>query len=201
MSIKVGISVGHCYKDMGAENKELGVTEFVINSLIIEDLIVDLNNMGISPIIPPTDLMEPGEDLRETTKLFKEENVDAAIELHLNSISVEEPNKIGGALFIYYKNNIGEENASGKKLAMDLSKEYSTGIPEIKNRGIYPMIVFGNKWFLTDQKDIPAVIIESGFISNINKTRLFLDSFFRKRIANCICNGICNFFDSSLLKE
>ena len=141
--------------------------------------------------------MEPGEDLRETTKLFREVGVDAAIELHLNSISVEDSSKIGGALFIYYKNSSGEENANGKKLAMEISSEYSKGITEIKTRGIYPMVIFGNKWFLTDQTDIPAVIVESGFISNINETKLFLNSFFRKRVANCISKGICNFFGVS----
>lgn len=118
--------------------------------------------------------------LRET--IVKEAEADLFITIHANAI----PNsKWRGAQIFYHKD--------GHPNSMHLANEIQSSIREkLQNTDREALAI--QQVYLLKKVEIPAVLIETGFISNDEERELLLDVKYQEKMADAIVRGIENYY-------
>ena len=124
-------------------------------------------------------------DLRERAELANNLEADVLISIHQNSFPQQE---VKGAQVFYYN-----ESEESLKLASSIQKE-------IKNF-VLPNNKFIEKantnYYLLKHTDIPSVIVECGFLSNVEELQSLTQEDYQEKIAWAIYIGIMNYFNES----
>lgn len=133
------------------------------------------------------DLVDPSEngklilklrsDLKKRVEIAKENDADLFISIHCNAIPSA---KWRGAQTFY-----DSKNEQSKLIAMNIQKEI---ISQLKNTDRNALARDGT--FLFDNLEIPAIIIELGFLSNPEEAELLSDLQYQYRLAYSIHSGI-----------
>lgn len=124
------------------------------------------------------------ENLRNRKKIIKESKADIFVSIHMNSF----PNgKYYGAQTLYPKND--EE---GKKLAILIQEELKRVLDKNNNRQSKGR----DNLYLLKGNDIPSVLIECGFLSNLKEEDLLKTEDYQNKIAWAIYIGIQKYFNS-----
>ena len=122
------------------------------------------------------------EDLKERKNIANNENVDLLISIHQNSFPKE---SVKGAQVFYY---VGSKES--KKLAecvQDRLKE----IDITNNR-----VAKENKdYYLLKQTTMPSIIVECGFLSNLQENENLKNDEYQKKIAWAIYLGVLDYFN------
>lgn len=115
------------------------------------------------------------------------ENV-AAME---NSVEIEEMNRYGKESFLNFLNR--EKIIASNKLAIDLQQgalgTLRKHYPNVKDKGVRK----GPFWVLVGAQ-MPAVLVEAGFITNPTEAKRMANSTYQKRFAQGIAEGIERYF-------
>ena len=123
-----------------------------------------------------------GADLRARTGLVGLGGADIIVSIHQNSYPHE---SVAGTQVFYYE---GSEPSG--RLARHIQAEVKSFLGQVTNRE-----ALGNtSYHILKQTDVPAVIIECGFLSNPIETRLLVDGEYQERMAWAIYKGILAFF-------
>ena len=120
--------------------------------------------------------------LRPRVTLANAVDCDYFISIHCNSNEVTGPN---GTEVLYYDTEYKGVKAS--ELASIFADEISKTIPLI-NRGIVEKS--GDDIFIMKKAQVPSILIEVGYMSNIYDMSYLSDSENRKAVAQGIYNGI-----------
>ena len=123
-------------------------------------------------------------DMKNRLKLFNESENNIVISIHQNKFTQEEYK--GSQLF--YSTN----NKESEKLALSIKTSIKTLIQPDNEREIKP--ADRNIYLLYNSK-IPSVIVECGFISNIEEARLLKDSAYQNKIAFAIYSGFLDYYN------
>jgi N-acetylmuramoyl-L-alanine amidase len=120
-------------------------------------------------------------DLENRAKLIRTSNPNAVISIHMNKY----PNKkFYGPQTFFLK-----DNPEGKKLAEDIQKQLLNSLPSYKKFRIVE-----GEYFMLHVVDSPSVLVECGFLSNIDDTKRLQEPSYQQKIAESIFKGICDYF-------
>jgi N-acetylmuramoyl-L-alanine amidase len=111
--------------------------------------------------------------LSKRAEIANNENVDIFISVHINSSSSATAN----GFEIYHC----QGSTNGKKLAECISRK----ITNIKNRGVK-----SSRFQVLVKTNMPAVLVECGFISNNNDLKLMMNDEWVELFANSLAQGL-----------
>lgn len=111
--------------------------------------------------------------LSKRAEIANNENVDIFISVHINSSS----NATANGFEIYHC----QGSTNGKKLAECISRK----ITNIKNRGVK-----SSRFQVLVKTNMPAVLVECGFISNNNDLKLMMNDEWVELFANSLAQGL-----------
>lgn len=115
------------------------------------------------------------EDLDNRQKLIKESNCQVFISIHLNAF----PQRQYHGAQVWYANNRASMNFAylmQRNLREDLDNENKRQAKPAKDGYI----------ILRNPPDIPAIIVECGFLSNANEALMLKEDSYQQKIAQCI---------------
>jgi N-acetylmuramoyl-L-alanine amidase len=126
-------------------------------------------------------------DMSKRVSIINSSNPNIAISIHQNSYSQE---SIKGAQVFYHANS--EE---GKILAEILQERIKKTI----NDGNHRLAKSNSSYYLLRHTECPLVIVECGFLSNRKEANLLIDEQYQDKMAQAICLGVLEYFDTSEL--
>ncbi|EHQ88734.1 N-acetylmuramoyl-L-alanine amidase [Desulfosporosinus youngiae] len=184
------IDPGHGGADPGAQNS--GIKEKDVNLDISLRLGKVLESKGCKVILTrevDKDFFLPGfvkgrmakrAELDNRINIATENNADLFISVHANSFSKR--NSYGMETYYHLK------SSSGKALAEKIHEQLTQVQPDNKRKAK------AGDYYIINQEEIPAVIVEVGFISNPKERKLLLSEDYRNSVANAIGTGVEQFF-------
>lgn len=194
------IDAGHDYgKDYGSENKIGNITysETDLNIQVASKLKNELENRGFNVIMTRKTKERPSYGSLVASLSYKVDtandgNADFFISIHHNS-AVETAKGIE----TYYSTAPKDDNYGG---TLDYNKiEKSKKMAKIINDSIVKVIDTKDRGAKSDAErtlfvlrntDMPAVLVEVGFITNPKEAERCLDSYYQRKVANAISNAI-----------
>lgn len=190
----VVLDAGHGYPDGGAEGTTK-VTEEAINLDVTKKLQKLLEKSGISVILTRADengIFDEGlktirkkkvSDMKNREKIINSSGADYFISIHMNKFT---DSKYSGPQ-VFYNSDFDE----GKLLAESIQKEL---IAELKPKMEREIKKSDKNIYLLKNSNIPAVLIECGFLSNPQEEKLLLTEEYKEKIAWAIYKGIISNF-------
>ncbi len=172
----VVIDAGHGGKDPGAIST-IGLQEKDVNLAITKKLAKILKNRGVKIVL--TRNSDRFIQLNNRAQISNSYRPNLFVSIHADSA----PNSRARGSSIYIAKSAPQRS---RLAAKDITNALKAG--RIKNRGIKK----ANFRVLT-KTITPAVLIETGYLSNINDAKLLKTSRYQNLMAESIANGICDF--------
>ncbi|MDO4177773.1 MAG: N-acetylmuramoyl-L-alanine amidase [Phascolarctobacterium sp.] len=180
------IDPGHGGSDPGAIGAS-GLKEKDVTLPIAKLLKQELENMGAKVYMSRTtdvDVCKPGasdrDELQARVNAAEKNNCDAFISLHINAST----NKSVGGFSTYYYPKTDYDLKLARSIQNKLAKNFSLNDLGVREAGFY----------VIKRSSMPAVLCEMLFISNAKEEKLLQNSWFRKKSARMIAEGIENYF-------
>ncbi|MBW5449142.1 N-acetylmuramoyl-L-alanine amidase CwlD [Cohnella sp. CFH 77786] len=185
------LDAGHGGPDGGAVSRE-GTIEKDLNLAIVLHLRDYLQQAGALVTLTREgdyDLAKPEtkgysrrktEDLLKRAQRVKERKADLILSVHMNSIPSP---KWSGAQTFYFSGN--EESA---RLAADIQAEIRTALGN-STRVAKP----NDTVYLLKAVEMPAALVEVGFLSHPEEARLLADENYQKKVAAAIYRGVLRY--------
>ncbi len=184
--VKIVLDAGHGGIDGGCEGSSPDAVESKLNLLIVKELETALKSKGFSVFLTRENddglygSTEPGfklRDLQKRVEIASEISPNLFISIHLNKYVSS--SRRGAQVFF----KIDDKNS--KNLAAKIQNSLNL-LPESKR--MYDPLK--GDYYLLNALNIPAVIVECGFLSNPEEERLLLTKDYRKKLAKSIADGI-----------
>lgn len=176
----VVIDPGHGGRDPGAVGNGLYEKNvvFSISNLVI----AELRRRGINAISTRSTDVEV--DLQPRVDKAEGVRANAFVSIHANAISLSRPD-INGLETYYYS------SSSGYRLARNIHNSVlrATGMSD---RGIREA-----RFYVLRQTSMPAVLVETGFITGARDSANFKSDAYRQKIAQGIVNGIISYLNGN----
>ena len=191
--ILVAISDGHGMETAGKRTPILPngtvMKENEFNSAVKKYLDANLKRCGFRTLI----VAEGDADipLKQRTDLANDKKADIYVSVHANAFDGKfDDYDPSGVETYHYPNSI-----EGKKLAEIIHKHLIQGTKQV-NRGVKTA-----NFHELRETNMPAVLIEAGFMDNLEEAKLLLSDSFRKEVAKEIALGICEYYDIPYIDE
>lgn len=123
------------------------------------------------------------KDLDARVEIMNQEDIHLAISIHQNSYTAEE---VKGAQVFYY-----EESKVGESMASMMQEALREVDPENHRQ-----IKANNSYYLLKRTTRPTIIVECGFLSNMNEANMLIDMTYQKEMAHAIVNGVEKYVES-----
>ncbi len=186
MKILELIDAGHGGFDPGKVG-DGDVYEKDINLAIAKKLQSYFEQSGATVIMTRTDdnalAGTKNDDMRARKETVNNAKADILISIHQNSYETSE---VRGAQVFYYSSEESEA------LATNIQDEFNREInaSNTKNQSE------NDSYYLLKETNVPAVIVESGFLSNPEEAKLLSTDEYQDKIAWSIYVGTINYFNS-----
>ncbi|ANE46816.1 N-acetylmuramoyl-L-alanine amidase [Paenibacillus swuensis] len=194
----IAIDAGHGGPDGGASSK-LGVIEKEINLAIALQLRDYLQQAGAIVIMTreeDKDLADEGtkgysrrksEDLLKRAQFIKSNQANLMVSIHMNAIPSD---KWSGAQTFYY-----DKHQDNQLLAALIQDEIKNNLQNTTRQ----VKKVPHEVFLLKAMDIPAALVEVGFLSNLREAELLADASYQKKVAASIYTGILRYYSGEKL--
>lgn len=126
-------------------------------------------------------------DLKEIGNITNKANAEAFISVHINS---NKESKYKGVASYYYFNDKGEQKDERMALAKTIQKEM------LKSDNWYDRGIIKDRLAVLRYSNVPAVLLECGFLSNEEDKDKLSKEEVLKNFGNNICNGLLNYLNS-----
>lgn len=185
----VAIDSGHGGIDPGKIGVG-GIYEKDINLAISVKLKKLLEQSGITVIMTrsddnglynESDTNKKASDMKKRCSIINESNADAVVSIHQNSYVSGESR---GAQVFYYK-----QSAEGKKLA-GIIQRHIVNEADTTNKRVEKA---DSTYYLLLHTNVPAVIVECGFLSNPEEAGKLNSDSYQQKIAGSIYNGLMEY--------
>lgn len=189
--VVVMIDAGHGGNDPGkvSLNNDFEKDINLEIALKLRDILVSQDIIVVMTRETDTGLYEEGaknkktSDMKNRVELIEEKQVDIMISIHANSYVDE---NVCGAQVFYYKSSADGENLA-KHIQKNISKVSSLNNKrEAKSNGDY---------YLLKKSNVPAVIVECGFLSNVVELAMLKDENYQRQIAWSIHLGLMEYIN------
>lgn len=185
MATKIFIDPGHGGTNPGAVGND--VIEQEVNLSVAKTLAQNLRNMGYDVMLYRTtrdeNVISPiAADLRNRARMANEWGADYFVSIHTNSSSNPQAN--GFETYVYRKGTTAEQLAN----SIQTSVINSLGM---KDNGVRQA-----NFSVLRNSNMPAVLVELGYLSNPTEALNLNSSAWRNRIAGAIADGINRFVTS-----
>lgn len=189
------IDVGHGGSDPGKVSSDgikekdinLQIAGYLKDYLIAQDYTVYLTRETDKGLYDEHVSNKKTSDLNNRIQFFKEKKASYVVSIHQNSYPDASPH--GAQTFYFSKSKEGEAFAASIQNA--LLEIDDTNTRKEKSSDSY---------YLLKNSNIPAVIVECGFLSNPEETSRLTDSNYQKKLAFAISKGICSYISSASIK-
>jgi N-acetylmuramoyl-L-alanine amidase len=193
--IKILIDPGHGGIDQGAMG-DMKIAEAPINLSISEKLMRFLegngfevemtryDDSGLYTELGSTIREKKNEDLKNRVKLINNSKADLAVSIHLNSF----PQRQYYGAHVFYQ----KKNEALTKLAADIVQESMKSILDKTNHRV-PQIKKDIR--IMDETNLPLILIECGFLSNIEEERKLVTDSYQEKVAWSIYLGLLKYFN------
>ncbi|MGL4252919.1 MAG: N-acetylmuramoyl-L-alanine amidase [Fusobacteriaceae bacterium] len=169
--MNISLSAGHSKTDPGAVNPVTGVTEYMFNYELSVLVQMKLEEMGNK-----VTLVHRG-NLNELPNQINKTNSDVHVELHCNAFN----SHATGTECLYYT---GSKN--GRRLGQSIQEEM-VKVLRLSDRGVKE----STRELILRKTKMPCVIVESGFIDNIEDLKVLMLN--KVALAKAIAVGIHNY--------
>jgi N-acetylmuramoyl-L-alanine amidase len=173
------VDAGHGGSDPGAGEHTLSpIPEKTINLSIAKELQIRLKAKGAKVIM--TRASDTFVDLDVRAAMAERNKVHLLVSIHANSIKNRH---INGTLVFVARNGSYKSNKVAQKIQASFINS------NIKCRGIE-----NQDFRVLAKHSRPAVLVEAGFMTNSYDVKNLNNSWYRKKLATAIANGIANAF-------
>lgn len=216
---KIIIDAGHGGIDPGAIGKN-GLKEKDVNLDIAKRLATLLKAQGVGVVMTRDhDIFKP---LPTRVKIANDANADLFVSIHSNANRVRSlkgfevycispsssdykraQNAVDDSILPYEQDCLGSPSRTLKMILWDMVYTYNRAESIQLARSVCSSIrkdidvpilgVKGANFFVLKGTNMPAVLIEIGFVSNSNEERLLRNSYYRQQLAEAICTGIAEY--------
>jgi len=184
----IAIDAGHGEWDPGKQSRN--VSEKDINLEISEKLqsLFELNGAIVfSTRSDDTALAgRKREDLSSRARIANSAGADIYISIHQNSF---ESASVSGAQVFYH-----ESSEKSKALAELIQNRLNSFVGTHKGQTMKRTAKSGETYYVLKKTEMPAVIVECGFMSNRRDLELLQDEEFQEKIAWAIYLGVSDYF-------
>lgn len=192
MSKLIAIDNGHGLNTAGKRTPLFSdgtfMHEWEFNYTTAKYLETELKRCGFETIM----LSDTKDDtpLQTRTKLCNKANADFCVSIHYNAITGTWQTTATGTEIYSYPGN-----ATDAKYA-SLIHPYVVQATGLKDRGCRQA-----DFHMVREPKCPAILVEFGFMDNLNDAKLAIQDSFRKRCATGLAKGICVAFDTKYVSE
>lgn len=185
----VVIDAGHGGRDEGCSGQS-GVSESEINLSIAKKLKADLEGLGIKVVMTRCDgngLYKSNvdnykkSDMEERVKIIESASPDMVVSIHCNSYA---DSTVCGAQVYYHE---GDE--VGKGFAEAVQSQLKAQLQNARSE------IGKGDYYLLKETDTPAIIVECGYLTNLQDEALLQTDDYQNRISYAIMCGIIKYFD------
>lgn len=184
---KVGLDCGHGLNTAGKQSPD-GVKEWTLNDKVRDKVIELLSGYDVEIINTDNNEGNKDENLTERKSMYVNQNVDAFVSIHHNAFTGSWNDVTGVEIYTDRKYTEADE-----KLANAIYKNLPnyTGL---KGRGVKR-----SNWTVINQNQIPAVLVEGGFMDSNNDYKVITSEQGQLGYAKAIAEGLIEFL--SLTKK
>ncbi len=186
---KVVLDPGHGGFDPGATGID-GTIESDINLKMAEALKEELEAAGMQVIMTRTDknaiAATKDEDMAKRREITKEEDPDAFISIHMNSL---DDHSVYGPIVMFQPGSV-----PGEELAKTIESSINGNVDLLK-----PCTHRSGDLIVLRENKQPSVLVECGFISNREEEAKLLDDSYQRQFAKAVCMGLEDFFQKGNL--
>ena len=188
MDATIVLDAGHGGWDPGRKGTG-GADEKELNLAVAEKLAEYLAQGGAEVILTRESDDALGSkkqaDMAERRKIANESGADLLVSIHQNAFPSA---KAKGAQVFYHKSS-----ADGKRLAECVQESLRSRVDGSNQRQAKE----NKDYYILRTTEIPAVIVECGFLSNAEEERLLNDGGYQEKLAWAIYCGILDYFEKS----
>lgn len=184
------IDAGHGGRDGGTVGKTTGVTESKLNldyALELKDLCqqfgfdVVLTRSTMDGLYDESAPNKKKSEMEKRKNIINSSGADLMISIHMNAFPLSSSS--GAQVFYAKGSGLGFELAKSVQTSLSQSFESARGYVSIGD------------YFVLNYSEIPACLVECGFLSNPEEERLLQTEQYRKSFCYSLLYGIINFFD------
>ena len=124
-------------------------------------------------------------DLKNRLKFTRENEADILVSIHMNKF----PQSQYHGLQVYYSDN----HADSAELAQSIQSFCRLYLQPDNQREVKKA---GSNIFLLDRAEMPAVLVECGFLSNAEETEKLCDNEYRKKLSFMLSMAIVSYLES-----
>lgn len=184
------IDAGHGGRDGGAIGTSTGITESELNLMYAKELQSLCQDYGIGVTMTRSDmngLYDESAPNKKKSEMERRKNIintsgaDLMISLHMNSFPL--PSSEGAQVFY----------ASGSEQGFELAKSVQTSICQgFDSARDYVSV---GDYFVLNYSEMPAVLVECGFLSNPEEEKLLQTQEYCQGFCYALLVGILSYFD------
>lgn len=190
LGYKIVIDAGHGGRDNGVSGVTTGVKESELNLIISKQLEKYVVDAGFSAVL--TRKTSAGlyglatgnlkrKDMLKRKTIILEEKPTLVISIHMNKYSLS--SRRGAQVF--YKQ--GDKNSELLAKSIQSSLNSMEEAPRVCN-------ALAGDYYILNCSNFPSVIVECGFLSNVEDERLLVSSVYQDKISYTIFKGIIEYF-------
>lgn len=179
--VLIALDAGHGGEDEGSSRA--GVLEKNVNMEIVKAVESKLTAMGYQVLMVRED--DETLSLEERTRIANNAGAWIYVSIHQNSCEEIASNVSG--VEVWYNE---EKSSDGSKRLANLIHNDLMLYTQAKDRGV----VADESLYVTRETDMPACLVETGFLSNTKERELLITEEYQQRIAEGIVSGIDLYF-------
>lgn len=190
------IDVGHGGPDPGKVSADgikekdinLQIAGYLKDYLIAQDFTVYMTRDTDKGLHDENVSNKKTSDLNNRIRFFKEKNAAYVVSIHQNSYPDAGPH--GAQTFYFSGSKEGEAFAASIQRALTSMDETNTRTEKASS-----------SYYLLKKSEVPAVIVECGFLSNPEETARLTDPNYQKKMAFAISQGVSSYISTSRTQQ
>ena len=175
---KVVLDAGHGGSDYGAIRE--GINEKDITLDVTQRVEAILRSKGYKTALTRNN--DVYVSLEDRVEFSENEDPEIFVSIHVNSAVSTDPSGIETHYYHEYS----------KELAEVIHKHLVKEIPNTKNRGL-----FKSKFYVINHTTVPAILVEMGFLSNVDERNELITDSRKQKTAKAIAEGIIEYLKAN----